>query len=236
MTRTDSRDIIRIHKVLYTISGIWPSRSPSLFLKIRYYTSWILAFGLVAVMYTESIVEGGDFIKLSKILFIQISATSYIVKMANFVYHGQEFLDMMDYLDSSIFHSYPVELDIHIRRAKKFNNVLSSAFLGSTAFVVFMLGVTPFVSGQTFPVPFPYNLKPYNNFMYVFQMLGIAAAAWNHNVLDVLTAGVIHIGIAHLDILGDRIRYLNQGGKVVDQVKVREEVLVCINHHQAIIK
>lgn len=231
MTRTDSRDVIRIHKILYTITGIWPSRSPSRFLKIRHYTSWTLAFGLAAVMYTEAVVDGGDFRKLSKILFIQISATSFIVKMANFVYHGQEFLDMIEYLDNPIFRSYPEELDIHIRRAKKFNNFLSAAFLGSTLFVVVMLGVTPLVTNQDFPVPFPYNLGPYNNLMYTFQVLGIAAAAWNHNVLDVLTTGVINIGIAHLNILGDRLRHLSRGGK-----EVREEVLVCINHHQAIIK
>lgn len=227
MSRTDHKEMFRIQKFLLTLTGIWPTRAPTLRYHLMTLQVWIVSIPFCLAMYLEAYAQRSDFVKLSAIVYLLVTCTTYILKVAflRHLKHG-EFLELLDQLEDPAFMSYPMELDHLLKQRVQTMTRISKIALVFQFGIIVLYALIPLLTNEL-PVPFSYDVGAWKPFLAVFQILGLSNGSYNNLTLDVLTIALIKIAIAHLDILGERLRGMRG---------VKKELVSCVEHHEAIIK
>lgn len=192
-------------------------------------------------MWMEAINDWNDFEKLSEILYVLITVTTYILKLIGYTYHTKKFTNLVENLDNPIFETYPEKLGIHVKRAIQLSTVVTMMYGGMCACVIIQYALMPFLGSESLPLPFPYETGSFTPLMYIFQVVGCGIAAWANGSLDNLTVGLMSIAAAHLDIVGSKLNSIQSkgqrevGSRRKEEIHTKAVVINCVRHHHATI-
>lgn len=245
MTVPDHTDAITLQRKMLTVCGLWPTvKSPTIWYRLRKYATWIMSLSLCFTMWMEAVHDWNDFAKLSEILYVLITVTVYILKLMGFTYYTKEFCDMIESLGDPIFQTYPENMGVYVEKAIQISTFITRIYGGMCGVVIAQYALMPFLDDTPLPLPFSYNIGSFAPLMYVFQVTGCGIAAWANGSMDTLTAGLMSIAAAHLDILGRKLNCIKSENKTIatlgihleEDVKTKETLVNCVNHHHAIIK
>lgn len=241
MPISNNANAFKIHFNMMHISGVWPEESPGVLYQIRGLLSWLLGIGLSITMSMEVINDISDFTRLSEILYIMVSVTIYLVKLAGFTYQRKTFLKTVQFLKDPIFVTYPEDLDHYMAKTIRISTGIANIYRYLCLCCMLLYATFPLFDNKPLPFPFPYETGRYRYLMYAFQVASISNSAWNNSCLDTLTTSLMGIGAAQLDILMKKIEMIGRNENDTennsrDGKKAVGEIKQCIQHHLAIIR
>lgn len=217
----------KIVERLMRISGIWPCGGRNVLHKFRTYQTCLTSVALVVAMSFEIAHVRNDFVRLSEIAYVMVTATSYNFKLFNFLWHRKKFVGLLQMVESKVFNSHSRSWDEMSSRPLRLVDLANKTYLCLAGAVIVGYASIPLLDNKL-PFPFPYDLGRFRPAFYVFQVYGLGTAAWNNSCLDGLAVGLASIAIGHLGILEERLKKVAAGGE--------EKVVDCIDYHLAITK
>lgn len=232
MSGNQNAEGYEIVKQLMSISGVWPNKNAGLFYNFRKVETCVISVALIATMWIEAFHEWNDFVKLSEVAYVLVTATGYNFKLFNFLFHRREFDRLLKCLNEPVLNRFSKTFD-GWRKPIDFANLFNKVYLGGAGAVIIAYACIPLLDDSSLPLPFPYELGRFTPFFYIFQVVGLGTAAWNNSSLDSLVVGLTSIAIGHLNILEERLRGVGKHGK---EEEVEREVADCVDHHHAIMK
>ncbi|KAK5647662.1 hypothetical protein RI129_002554 [Pyrocoelia pectoralis] len=219
-------------------TGVWPEENSGVINKIKYIFSVTMCIGLVVTMSIEVAHHYKDFVKLSETLYIMITITGYLVKQISLTYNTKTFLKIIEFLRDPIFLSYPYELDHYMVKTVRQSTFIANMYRYIVGCCVVLFFVYPMVDHKSLPFPFPLELGVYRYFMYAFQIVALGIGAWNNSSIDTITTSLMGITAAQLDILYEKIIYIQNEAPESDDNEDKNVLKVLrqfVEHHNAII-
>lgn len=258
MVKSRSIDVIKLQRNMMLLTGIWPVESPTVFYKFKELLSWFMSFTFVATMIMELIKHFHNYEALFDIISLLLSPLSYCFKLVIFKSNEKHFLELIQHINQKMFTSYPEKLDIYMQKAIKRSNTIATIFQRFCAGFIMLYSLRPlFISTGPYahlPVRFSYELGNFIYPMYVYQVLGLAIAAWNNSCMDILAAGVMSIASAQFLIVSEKLgnsrnwaglteKEINLGITITTteisesiDLYTRNNIRECVQHHEAILR
>lgn len=198
-------DAFDIQRNMMSIMGYWHHETLTYFCIIRR----VLTTSIFLISYIGMIMQFfyviDDFQKLSEILYMMTSYTSYFCKLLGYLYSRQTFLRMLCHLKNPIFQDYSVEMEHHLTKILRISILITKLYRISCAIVVILFCVYPIFDNATLPTPVPFDTGNYTFIMYIIESLALLIAAWNNFCLDTLSVCLMGLAIGEFDILKEKI-------------------------------
>lgn len=241
MSQISTAEVLQVYYDMLNTTGIWPQKNPSWIYRLKTIVSWIFAWALFIIMTIETIHDLNDFTKLSEIIYINATCVTYITKLIIFTLKRNKFLQLVKFLKSPIFGTYPSELNHYMEDSIKFSNMLAKIYQYAVGCCVSLYAIYPIIDKTSLPIPFPYDLGKYTYYVFIFEVAGVGVGAWNNSSIDVLSCSLIGIASAHFEILAEKIKRCtkNANEDYIDpqiQMEILRRVNQCVDHHLAILK
>ncbi|KAI4464842.1 odorant receptor [Holotrichia oblita] len=197
-------DAFDIQRNMMSVMGYWHTETLTYFYIIRsaLTTSIFLISYIGMIMQFIHVI--GDFQKLSEILYMMTSYTSYFCKLLGYLYSRQTFLSMLRHLKNPIFQDYSIELEHHLTKILRLSILITKLYRVSCAIVVILFCVYPIFDNAILPTPVPFDTGRYTFIMYIIESLALLIAAWNNFCLDTLSVCLMGLAISQFDILKEK--------------------------------
>lgn len=244
-------DTYEIQRNMMSIMGYWHKETPSIFYKVRGVLTMLIFLIAYFGMILQFIHDIGDFQKLSEILYMMTSYTSYFCKLTGYLCSRRVFLTMLAHLNSSTFVDYSMDLEHHLTKTLRLSIFITKLYRISCGMVVILFSVYPLFDNKPLPSPIPFEMGSYTFVMYIIESLALLIAAWNNFCLDTLCICLMGLAVGQFDILKKKIlnfkksamsempnrRYsISKEWKYITNKRSEIVLYNCIRHHNALIE
>lgn len=243
-----------IQEQMLSIMGYWHKENPPALYKIRGTVTMLIFLVAYILMVMQFFHDISDFSKLSEILYMMMSYTSYFCKLCGYLYSRETFLEMLSHLKNPIFTRCSPEMERHLIKTLNLSLFITKLYRFSCGIVVILFSIYPLFDNKPLPTAVPFETGRYTFLLYIVQSLALLIAAWNNFCLDTLCTSLIGTAIGQFDILKEKILTFKERAIAEEEsvlavsfkishifetdVNKRAKSLLndCIIHHNALIK
>lgn len=251
MNEPKSSEAFKAQKFLMNLAGVWPIKNPRLtynlygiFISFLIQNLFILPSLLLFLVASVDVGQG------SFILFCNIAAICYQLKLGVFCIKRRTFCKILEDLEQPLFKSQNKEYQNIINQAIALSKRITTLMYFPSVFFAVLLGVYPALDHSTerplpFPLPFDLRKIPYSLYVGIYCMEVIAGgiATFTNTNLDTLACTLMMFCSAQLKILGKKLQviaktYSKSDTKLEDYGKfdglAAMKLRSCVQHHIAI--
>lgn len=204
MGKPQMEEALKVPRFFMTLTAAWPVENPSYFYKIFFIVGLIFSFPCYALYWVEIGLNVTHIVKLSYVLCLSISVTSYIFKFISFVVRKRSFVAILNLLKSPIFYTFSDNLNYIIEDAIKFS-LIHRTFVYSCLGVMFVYWIFPLIDHQKLPTAMSIDFGYFTPLIYVVQVAGMTFAILNNMSLDCLTTILMNLAAAQFSVLGGKL-------------------------------
>ncbi|KAH1011027.1 hypothetical protein HUJ04_000469 [Dendroctonus ponderosae] len=238
-TKKKWRSSIAITEKVLVITEIWPNDDTSLYrtMKVVFITIVCIVFNLTVIDELKMLAIRQDYKTLSMHLSTFGLYIGFSVKIILFQFtkHGP-LKNMLDSMDSPIFHAYPPEMQKHQDNCIRVSNLIGKFFVYLVGGTILFYLNKPFYSSYPLPITFSHPLTTTTFYLlltlqcvcsFYLIMIGIC--------FDMLVMGLANVATAQLDMLIEEITTFTPTSIETLEKEEHRFIKRCAERHNAII-